>query len=129
MALTLKEAARLTGIPAALLRALVSLKIVPGVKVRGAWTLEQGTLERIVAAYTLLRQAPQAAPAPPAQLVSVQDRCPNCGEPYGKVSEQHGGWGEFYACKACGFSIHEHNLGSPELIQHTVDEYRRYVNS
>lgn len=129
MAMTIKEAAETAGIPAALIRVLLTLRLVPGTKVRGAWTLEPAAVERIVAAFTLLRQPHTSAPAPPPEMYSVQHRCPNCGGAYGKVSEKQGGWGEFYQCKACSFSIHEHNLNSPELVQRTVEDYRRYLNS
>lgn len=130
MAMTIKQAAQTAGIPAPLIRLLLTLRLVPGTKVRGTWMLDTAAVQRIVAAFTILRRPEEAAPpAPLPEMYSVLHRCPNCGQPYGKVSEQQGGWGEFYQCKACSFSIHEHNLISPELIQRTVEEYRRYLNS
>lgn len=73
---------------------------------------------------------PAKTPTPPSSQVSPlqpkvaeKPRCPNCdAEEFGQSKD--GGWGEFFECQRCQFSVHAASLDSPTFLERVVAQHR-----
>lgn len=118
--MTIKQLCDHLQIKPSLARSLLAAGLIPGQKRNRVWHIEESDLPRIEQAFQMLGQAPASS----VQQPTPKDRCPNCQQPHFGPSEG-AGWGEFFECPQCRFSIHEHNLSSPGLVNKAVQDHRK----
>lgn len=105
-----------------LVREMLAAGLIRAEKRNRTWCIDESAVEPVLSALALLRawqSPPQAEVAPLSGSA-----CPCCRRPGFGRSQGQSGWGEFYECPQCHFSIHELNLATPALLAKAIEAHR-----